>query len=71
MYGRVLIEKVRCITEGLIEEEQCEFRRGRGCVDQIFVMRQLSEKFVSEGKSLYVAYMNLEKTYDRIDREAM
>ena len=71
VYGRVLIEKVRSITEGLIGEEQCGFRRGRGCVDQIFTMRQLSEKFVSKGKSLYVAYMDLEKAYDRIDREAM
>ena len=71
VYGRMLIEKVRCITEGLIGEEQCGFRRGRGCVDQIFMMRQLSEKLVSKGKNLYVAYLDLEKAYDRTGREVM
>ena len=34
-------------------------------------MKQMSEKFVDKIKSLYVAYMDLEKAYDRVDREAM
>ena len=34
-------------------------------------MKQMSEKFVDKNKSLYVAYMDLEKAYDRVDREAM
>ena len=71
VYGRILIEKVRSLTERLIGEEQCGFRSGRGCVDQVFVMKQMSEKFVDKNKSLYVAYMDLEKAYDRVDREAM
>ena len=71
VYGRLLIERVRGMTEGLIGEEQCGFRSGRGCVDQIFAVKQLSEKFVSKSKNLYVAYMDLEKAYDRIDRDAM
>ena len=32
-------------------------------------MKQMSEKFVDKNKSLYVAYMDLEKAYDRVDRE--
>ena len=71
VYGRVLIERVRLETEHMIGEEQCGFRSGRGCVDQVFVMRQLAERFVSKGKSVYAAYMDLEKAYDRIDRNAM
>ena len=55
----------------MIGEEQCGFRSGRGCADQVFVMRQLAERFVSKGKSVYAAYMDLEKAYDRIDRNAM
>ena len=71
VYGRVLIEKVRKITEGLIGEEQCGFRMGRGCVDQVFVIQQMSEKCITKGKSLYVAYMDLEKAHDRVARNAM
>ena len=71
VYGRILIERVRVLTEGMIGEEQCGFRSGRGCVDQVFVMKQMSEKFCGKNKSLSVAYMYLEKAYDRIDRDAM
>ena len=71
VYGRILIEKVHSLTERLTGEEQCGFRPGRGCVDQVFVKKQMSEKFVDKNKSLYVAYMDLEKAYDRVDREAI
>ena len=71
VYGRILIEKVHIITEGLIGEEQCGFRSGRGCVDQMFVMKQMNEKFVDKDKSLYVAFMDLEKAYSRVDKETM
>ena len=71
VYGRIVIERIRSLTEGMIGEEQCGFRSGRGCVDQVFVMKQMSEKFVDKSKCLYVAYMDLEKAYDRIDRDAM
>ena len=29
-------------------------------------MKQMSEKFVDKNKSLHVAYMDLEKAYDRV-----
>ena len=69
--GRILIEKVCSLTEGLTGEEQRGFRSGRGCVDQVFVMKQMSEKFVNKNKCLYVAYMDLEKAHDRVDRDTM
>ena len=32
------------MTEGLIDDEQGGFRTGRGCVDQIFILKQIGEK---------------------------
>ena len=49
----------------MIGEEQCGFRSGKGCLDQVFVIKQMSEKFVDKSKCLYVAHMDLEKAYDR------
>ena len=65
-----MIEKFHSLTEGVIGE-QCGFRSGRGCVDQVFVVKQMSENFVDESKCFYVAYIDLEKVYDKFDREAM
>ena len=71
LYGRVLIERVIEMTESAVGEEQCGFRRGRGCVDQIFSVRQICEKFRSKGSEVFMAFMDLEKAYDRIDRDAL
>ena len=54
------------MTEGLIEDEQGVFRAERGCVDQIFTLKQIWEK-----SRVYVGFMDLEKTYDRVNREAL
>ncbi len=47
------------------------FRKGRGCVDQIFAMKMLVEEYLGKNKKLYAAFMDLEKAYDRVDREAL
>ena len=39
--GRVLIKRIVDWTDSGIGEEQCGFRSGRGCTDQIFAVRQV------------------------------
>ena len=34
-YDRLLINRIRKGAEAATGEEQCRFRKGRGCVDQI------------------------------------
>ena len=41
VYARVLMERVRKITEGMMNDEQGGFRKGRGCVDQIFAIKRI------------------------------
>ena len=38
--------------------------------NQIGTVRCLSEKYLEKHKDAYVAFMDLEKAYDRVDREA-
>src|SRR5215469_17038105 len=71
LYGRVVINRVNHITEGLVGEEQGVFRKGRGCVDQVFAVKGLCEKYREKGRELYLGFMDLEKSYDRIVREAL
>ena len=68
LYGRVLIERVKQVTEMRIGEEQGGFRVGRGCVDQVFTLRLIEEKFREKKKDLYACFMDLEKAYDRVCR---
>ena len=47
LFGRVLIKIVRAGNESGIGEEQCGFKQGRGCMDQVFVVRQVCEKYLA------------------------
>ena len=71
VYGRILIERVTEMTESKISQEQGGFRKGRGCIDQIFTVKSVAEKYLSKGRKLYAAFMDLEKAYDRVDREGL
>ncbi len=42
-----------------------------GCVGQIFETKRLVEEYLGKHKKLYAAFMDLEKVYDRVDREAL
>ena len=44
---------------------------GRGCAEQIFVMRQLTEKMIKMGKKLCAVFVDLEKAYDKVCREEL
>ncbi len=48
VYGKAITERVQRLTEEKIGEEQGEFRKGRGCVDQIFSLRMVVEKNIRE-----------------------
>ena len=52
-----LVEK----AEHLLREGQCGFRKGHGCIDQIFSLRVLAEKAGEFNTSLYFAFVDLRK----------
>ena len=59
VYGRVLIGRVKELTDGMIGEEQRGFRDCSGCVDQAFVVKERE-------KEMFGCF--LEKAYDRVRR---
>ena len=59
------------MTGGLIDDEQVSFRAGRGCVAQIFTLMQIIEKAREKKHRGYVSFIDLEKPYDRVNREAL
>ena len=56
---------------GLIYGDQWRFRAVRGCVDQIFTLKQIGEKAQDKKRRVYVGFIDLEKAYDRADKEAL
>ena len=65
------------VVEGLIrqrveiDEMQCGFMSGHGTTDAIFIVRQLQEKHLAANKLLYMAFVDLEKAFDRVPQDVI
>ena len=62
---------MRSKTESKVTEVKGGFRRGRSCVDQIFTIRQLSEKVLEKNQQMMMACIDLEKAYDTVCRDKL
>ena len=68
VYAQILDERTRCVAESKVGSGG--FRKGRTCTDQLFIVRQLSEKMM-ENKYMVVAFVDVEKAYDRFGRDKL
>ncbi len=69
IYGRILNERMMKITDKSVDDKQGGFWKGRGCVNQIFAVKILVEKYLEKDRKLFAAVMDLEKAYDRVDKK--
>ncbi len=70
IYGRVFNESMMKITHKSVVDKQ-EVWKGRGCVDQNFIVKILVEKYLEKDRKLFAAFMDLEKPYDRADKKGL
>ena len=66
---KVIEARVRKIVQ--IDSMQFGFMPGRGTTDAIFIVRQLQEKYLAKKKDLWMAFIDLEKAFDRVPREVL
>jgi hypothetical protein len=66
---RVVESRVRKIVK--IDDMQFGFMAGKGTTDAIFIVRQLQEKYLAKKKDLWMAFVDLEKAFDRVPREVV
>jgi hypothetical protein len=71
VYTLLLLHRVGQQLEGRLHEAQCGFRPGRGTVDAMFVVRQLVAKSREFRSPLAMAFIDLAKAYDTINRTAL
>lgn len=79
--GLKLLDQVMKVVEHLLEDiirkqvtiddMQFGFMPGRGTSDAIFILRQMQEKYLGKKKSLYFAFVDLEKAFDRVPRSVL
>ncbi len=66
LVARIVQSRLQVVAEKVLPESQCGFRRGRGCTDMIFVIRQLVEKAVEHQAVQHFVFVDLKKAYDSV-----
>ncbi|XP_072018595.1 uncharacterized protein [Amphiura filiformis] len=58
-------------TEEILSESQAGFRPGRSTVDQLFTLRQITEKYTEIDKALYLCYIDYQKAFDTVWQDGL
>jgi hypothetical protein len=69
VFERVIESRVRSRVE--IDDMQFGFSAGKGTTEAIFLVRQLQEKYMVKKKELWMAFVDLEKAFDRVPRQVL
>ena len=69
IYTRILEKRLKRCVGGILDDSQYGFRPGRGTTDTIFVVKMILKKSWEWGADKYALFIDLEKAFDRVDRE--
>src|SRR5207245_5599924 len=61
----------RCYRDWSSDVCSSDLSPGKGTTDAIFIVRQLQEKYLAKKKDLWMAFIDLEKAFDRVPREVL
>ena len=72
--SKILATLIRRISEAVgqqLRQEKAGLRKGRGCTDQIFTLRNIIQQCTEWQRQLYINYFNFEKAFDSIQRSTI
>ncbi|MCG8432081.1 MAG: reverse transcriptase family protein, partial [Candidatus Omnitrophica bacterium] len=71
VFGHILLDRMRDAVDKKLRENQGGFRRGRGCVDQIFCLRTLMEKCIEYQLPAFAIFVDFKAAFDSVHRPSM
>lgn len=69
--ARIMASRLIKHVDRITPESQSGFRPGRGTIDLIFTLRQLQEKVKEQQCQMYVAFVDLTKAFDSVNRDTL
>ena len=64
--GRVFIVRIRDALDNKLRKEQVGFRRGKGCMQQILILRNIIDQGHEWNSPLFINYVDFSKAFDSI-----
>ena len=69
LWEKILDGRLKDVVK--ISDNQFGFSAGRSTTDAIFILRQIQQKYTEKKKKLYHIFVDLEKAFDRVPRNAI
>ncbi|VDP77753.1 unnamed protein product [Schistosoma curassoni] len=70
-FNKVLLNRIKDAVDAQLRDEQAGFRKDRSYTDQIATLRVIVEPSVELKSSLYINFIDYEKTFDSVDRKTL
>ena len=64
--AKVIMKRLPLAVDHRLCEEQAGFRRGRGCIDHIFTLRNIIEQSTEWQRPIYVNFVDFAKAFDSV-----
>ena len=71
VFANVILTRLQKLAERVYPESQCGFRAGRSTIDMVFSLRQLQEKCREQQMPLHIAFIDLTKAFDVVNRDSL
>jgi hypothetical protein len=71
MYGKIITQCLKTISEAILLDELNGLRRGRSCIDNVFILKQTIEKRMKFNVETHMAFLDLEKAFGRVNRNQL
>lgn len=68
---KIVLNRLKIISEEVLPECQCGFRAGHSTSDMIFTLRQLQEKAAEQHQPLYVVFVDFSKAFVTVERTTL
>ncbi|XP_030638825.1 uncharacterized protein LOC115819438 [Chanos chanos] len=71
VFCRVLLGRIDMAIDTKLRQEQAGFRRGRGCTDQIFALRNIIEQCLEWNNPVLINFIDFQKAFDSLHRDTL
>lgn len=66
--SKIINNTLQVLTNATIAEQQCGFRKGRSCTDDVFIVKQITEKRREFNLETPMDFIDYENAFDCVDR---
>ena len=71
VFSKVILNRIEPALDRILRKEQAGFRKGKGCADQIFILRHITQQCNEMRSPLVLCFVDFEKAFDSISRNVL